>query len=49
LLKENTAVNLTNPFKEAERKQAGHSRVGKTEKPCLVISTAKCYTWSYRV
>lgn len=30
-LKENCAVNLTSPLKEAERKQSGHSRVGKTE------------------
>lgn len=43
------AVNLTNPFKEAERKQSGHSRVGKTENCCLVISIAKCCTWSYSV
>lgn len=43
------AVNLIKPFKEAERKQSGHSRVGKTENCCLVISSTKCCTWSYSV
>lgn len=41
------AVNLTSPFKEAERKQLGHSRVGKTENCCLV---KRCtWTYSYRL
>lgn len=44
---QNCAVNLTSTFKEAERKQSEHSRVGKTENCSLVISTVKCCIWSY--